>query len=131
MLVGAVQETFICEELTIVPATEVGVPGVVAGTEMERVLELADATGAYAVVLAVMVSVPAAAVPLNAIVMEVALLKVTDEAVREVVPYAKVKSDVLVVVSKFDPLIVTVGFDAPFAMVSVVEILGAETVPTV
>ncbi len=115
----------------MVPATEVGVPGVVAGTEMERVLELADATGAYAVVLAVMVSVPAAAVPLNAIVMEVALLKVTDEAVREVVPYAKVKSDVLVVVSKFDPLIVTVGFDAPFAMVSVVEILGAETVPTV
>lgn len=74
---------------------------------------------------------PYAALPLNVNVNDVELLNVTDEAVRPVVPTPIVNRDNKVEVSNPVPVTVTVGLEAPFAIVDVVAIVGAETDPTV
>ena len=128
---GAVHVRLICAELAIVPDTEVGAPGVVAATLTETVLDPVDVVGAKALNEAEIEIVPAAAVPVKAKVIDVALFHVALEAVSPVVPTPIVKSESEVVVSKLLPVIVTDGLVAPFAIVLVVDIEGVDVTPTV
>lgn len=72
-----------------------------------------------------MVTEPATAFPVKLNVNDVALLKVIELKVNPVVPVATLNIELTVGVSKSAPVIVIVGFDAPFAMVLLVEMLGA------
>ena len=73
--------------------------------------------------------VPYLAVPVNEIVIDVALTKVAVSTVKPVVPRLIVNSDGDVEVSKLLPVMVMLGFVAPFAIVLDVEIEGEPTTP--
>lgn len=93
---------------------------------------LADTpAGSNADVLAWIVTSPAAAVPVNATVISVALTKDTVPSVRPVVPTPTVKSAATIPALKFVPVTVTIGVAAPFAMVLAVAITGAAAAVTV